>query len=311
MRFDKMTIKLQEALAEAQTYCEREKQPYIECEHLLLELMKDKEGLTYSILNKSGANSENVLSQLQTGCSMFPKVTNEIPQIHISLTFKSVLNKAFEEASAMKDEFLSAEHILLAICETPNSSIGQLFVKNGIKKNHILKALFELRGNQRVTDQNPEDKYQVLKKYCIDVTERAQAGKLDPVIGRDDEIRRVVQVLSRRTKNNPVLIGEPGVGKTAIVEGLAQRIFHGDIPETLKEKRILTLDLAALVAGTKYRGEFEQRLKAVVEAITQEPGRILFIDEIHTIIGAGAVSGGTLDASNILKPSLSNIDILH
>ncbi len=305
MRFDKMTIKLQEALAEAQSYCEREKQPYIECEHLLLELVKDKEGLTYSILNKSGANSENVVSQLQSQCSKFPKVTKEIPQIHISLTFKSVLNKAFEEANAMKDEFLSAEHILLAICETPNSSVGQLFVKNGIKKDHLLKALFELRGNQRVTDQNPEDKYQVLKKYCIDVTERAQAGKLDPVIGRDEEIRRVVQVLSRRTKNNPVLIGEPGVGKTAIVEGLAQRIFHGDIPETLKDKRILTLDLAALVAGTKYRGEFEDRLKSVLKEIGAAGGEIvLFIDELHTLVGAGSAEG-SMDASNMLKPALA------
>jgi ATP-dependent Clp protease ATP-binding subunit ClpB len=305
MRFDKMTIKLQEALAEAQTYCEKEKKPYIECEHLLLELMKDKEGLTYSILNKSGANSENVLSQLQTHCSKFPIVTKEIPQVHISLTFKSVLNRAFEEASRMKDEFLSSEHILLAICEVPNSSVGQLFVKNGIKKNHIIKALFELRGNQRVTDQNPEDKYQVLKKYCIDVTMRAQAGKLDPVIGRDDEIRRVVQVISRRTKNNPVLIGEPGVGKTAIVEGLAQRIFHGDIPETLKDKKILTLDLAALIAGTKYRGEFEDRLKFVLKEIGASGGEIiLFIDELHTLVGAGSTEG-SMDASNMLKPALA------
>jgi ATP-dependent Clp protease ATP-binding subunit ClpB len=300
-----MTIKLQEALAEAQTYCEREKQPYIECEHLLLELMKDKEGLTYSILNKSGANSENVLTQLQAQCSNFPKVAKETPQIHISLTFKSVLNRAFEEASAMKDEFLSAEHILLAVCENPNSSAGQLFIKNGIKKDHILKALYELRGNQRVTDQNPEDKYQVLKKYCIDVTERAQADKLDPVIGRDDEIRRVIQVLSRRTKNNPVLIGEPGVGKTAIVEGLAQRIYHGDVPETLKDKRILTLDLAALVAGTKYRGEFEDRLKSVLKEIGASGGEvILFIDELHTLVGAGS-SEGSMDASNMLKPALA------
>ncbi len=305
MRFDKMTIKLQEALAEAQSYCEREKQPYIECEHLLLELLKDKGGVVYGILNKSGSNPDNLVSQLQTQCSNFPKVTNEIPQIHISLTFKSILNKAFEESSAMKDEFLSAEHILLAICETPKSNIGKLFVKNGIRKDHILKALFELRGNQRVTDQNPEEKYQVLEKYCVDVTERAQSGKLDPVIGRDEEIRRVVQVLSRRTKNNPVLIGEPGVGKTAIVEGLAQRIFHGDVPETLKDKRILTLDLAALVAGTKYRGEFEDRLKSVLKEIGSAGGEIiLFIDELHTLVGAGSTEG-SMDASNMLKPALA------
>ena len=305
MRFDKMTIKLQEALEEAQTICERERQTHLECEHFLFEALKEKEGFANNVLNKSGVNSDKISFDLENTISKFPRISGQLSQIHISDKFNIILNRAFAEAQAMKDEFLSVEHILLAICENPNSDIGRLFVKNGIRKDLLLKVLFKLRGNQRVTDQNPEDKFQVLKKYCVDVTERAEFGKLDPVIGRDEEIRRVVQVLSRRTKNNPVLIGEPGVGKTAIVEGLAQRIFHRDVPETLKNKIILTLDLPSLVAGTKYRGEFEERLKTVLKEIEAASGEIiLFIDELHTLVGAGA-SEGSMDASNMLKPALA------
>ncbi|HIC85755.1 MAG TPA: AAA family ATPase, partial [Desulfobacterales bacterium] len=236
----------------------------------------------------------------------FPKVSGAgMGQVYISPRTKNLLDRAFIEAEQMKDEFVSLEHILLAAIEEKDGDAAKILVQHGVTRETVLKALMDIRGGQRITDQNPEDKYQALERFTRDLTALAAKGSLDPVIGRDDEIRRVIQVLSRRTKNNPVLIGEPGVGKTAIVEGLAQRIVEGDVPETLKEKRVVALDMGSLIAGAKYRGEFEDRLKAVIKEITDSEGQIiLFIDEMHTLVGAGAAEGA-VDASNMLKPPLA------
>jgi ATP-dependent Clp protease ATP-binding subunit ClpB len=302
MRFEQMTIKLQEAFSSAQSFCSSESQQALECEHLLMSLFQDVDGIARAMVKKVGVDPDQVLESLRAKVEKFPKVSGG-GQVYISETLNEVVRKAEQEARNMKDEFLSAEHILLAVADYQKANA--VFKSLGLKRADLLKSLQTIRGNQRVTDPNPESKYQVLDKFCVDLTQSARLGKLDPVIGRDGEIRRVIQVLSRRTKNNPVLIGEPGVGKTAIIEGLAQRVVNRDVPEGLREKRILMLDLAQLVAGSKYRGEFEDRLKSVLKEISSSQGEIiLFIDELHTLVGAGSAEG-SMDASNMLKPALA------
>ncbi len=306
MRFDKFTLKGQENLQIAQQLAERFGHQQIEPEHILRALMEQREGIIASILGKIGDDQRQVIERLDVALEKIPKVSGAgYGQVYISPRSKAVLDKAFEEAEKMKDEYVSLEHILLAIADVGEGEAARILSASGITRDIVLKALVDIRGGQRITDQSPEDKYQALERFSRDLTAIASKGDLDPVIGRDDEIRRIIQVLSRRTKNNPVLIGEPGVGKTAIVEGLAQRIVQGDIPETLKNKRVVALDMGALIAGTKYRGEFEDRLKALLKEITDAQGEIvLFIDEMHTLVGAGAAEGA-IDASNMLKPALA------
>ncbi len=306
MRFDKLTLKAQENLQISQQLAERFGHQQIEPEHIMRALLEQREGVIPSILGKIGADQQQLIEQLDVALEKIPKVSGAgYGQVYISPRSKAVLDKAFEEAEQMKDEYVSLEHILLAIADEGEGEAARILSGSGITRDIVLKALVDIRGGQRITDQSPEDKYQALEKFTRDLTAIASKGDLDPVIGRDDEIRRIIQVLSRRTKNNPVLIGEPGVGKTAIVEGLAQRIVQGDIPETLKNKRVVALDMGALIAGTKYRGEFEDRLKALLKEITDAQGEIvLFIDEMHTLVGAGAAEGA-VDASNMLKPALA------
>ena len=303
---DKLTIKSQEALQRADREAAERGNQNIEPEHLLKSLLADEESLVRELHAKLGVNLGNLEASLDLEIDRFPKVTGAAAgQRYFSRSLTEVLNGAEKEAAALGDEFISVEHLLLAMAEQKTAPIGKLLKKIGASKDNILKALKEMRGTQRVTDQAPETKYKALERYTRDLTSLARQGKLDPVIGRDEEIRRVLQVLSRRIKNNPVLIGEPGVGKTAIAEGLAHRIASGDVPESLKSKRVMALDLGALVAGTKYRGEFEDRLKAVLKEIqSSEGGIVLFIDELHTIVGAGSAEG-SLDASNMLKPALA------
>jgi len=303
---NKLTLKAQEILQEAKSVAEKKHHQQIEVEHLLSALLAQKDGIVIPILQKLGANPDMIHSQLENELNRIPQVTGRgAGQVYLSSRANEVLNAGWKEAEALTDEYLSTEHLLIAIADEKQGASYQILQRNGVTKDAIFRVLQEIRGAQRVTDQNPEDKYQALKRYSRDLTEEARKGKLDPVIGRDEEIRRVIQVLSRRTKNNPVLIGEPGVGKTAIVEGLAQRIVKGDIPETLKNKKLVALDLGAMIAGAKFRGEFEDRLKAVLKEISNAAGNIiLFIDELHTLVGAGAAEGA-IDASNMLKPALA------
>lgn len=303
MRFDRFTIRGQEAVQEAISMAEKGQNQQVEPEHILAVMLEQKEGVVRPILGKIGANAAPILGEVQAAIEKFPKVSGG--QQYFSSRTNTLFQNAHKEAEKMEDEYVSTEHLLLAIADEKDGDSGRILRGNGITHEDLEKVITDMRGGSKITEQNAEDNFQALEKYAQDLTERARKGKLDPVIGRDDEIRRTIQILSRRTKNNPVLIGEPGVGKTAIVEGLAQRIVSGDVPETLKNKRLVSLDLGAMLAGAKYRGEFEDRLKAVLKEIEKAEGQIiLFIDELHTLVGAGA-SEGAIDASNMLKPALA------
>jgi ATP-dependent Clp protease ATP-binding subunit ClpB len=301
---NRFTEKSQEAVLRAQQLAEELNHSQVEPEHLFAALLQQEEGVVPQVLQRVGANPRDLLQKLQTELGNMPKVSGGGVQVGISPRLRKVLVGAHDEIQQFRDEYVSAEHLLLALIEVGGGAVERILRQAGVTREALLQALIQVRGSQRVTSQNPESTYAALEKYGRELTQQARQGKLDPVIGRDEEIRRVIQILSRRTKNNPVLIGEPGVGKTAIVEGLAQRILRGDVPEALKNKRLIQIDLGAMVAGAKYRGEFEERLKAVLKEIQEADDIVLFIDELHTVVGAGAAEGA-MDASNMLKPLLA------
>ncbi len=308
--YNKLTLKSQEGLQTAQEIASNYSNQIIEPIHLFAALLQDREGLITSVIHKLGANKDLIQIKIGEMLEGIPKVTGSgVGTQSLSRELSEALENASKEAGQMKDEYVSVEHILLGITELKNSDLNDVLKSYGITKDNILKILKDVRGSGRVTGQNPEETFQALEKYGRNLNELASRGKLDPVIGREEEIRRVLQVLSRRTKNNPVLIGEPGVGKTAIAEGIAIRIVQGDVPESLKDRYIIALDMGALIAGAQFRGQFEERLKSVLKEVQESDGKvILFIDELHTVVGAGATSG-SMDASNLLKPALARGDL--
>src|SRR6266516_2460584 len=308
IRPERLTVKAAEALQQASTLARSRGNPVINDAHLFLALLSQDDGIVVPLLQKAGLNVTQLSADTEREIERFPKQSGTTAEPTLSREVSRVLDRADEEAKTLGDAYVSTEHLLLALLEEKGTTAKQLLSAAGVDRGVLMSALEGVRGTHRVTDQEPEQKYQALERFTRDLTEQARKGKVDPVIGRDEEIRRVMQVLSRRTKNNPVLIGEPGVGKTAIVEGLAQRIVNGDVPHFLADKRILALDISLIVAGTKYRGQFEERLKAIMKELTDNPNIIVFIDELHTLVGAGSAEG-SLDAANILKPALSRGEI--